>query len=65
MVTKGTDEQAQEIEEARSEKFLTYRPTVTALENILFATAPLLDHGFIRVVDYVRRGYQHRLNGDN
>jgi thymidylate synthase (FAD) len=53
MGEKGIQEQSQEIEEARSEKFQTFRPTVPALENILFTSASILDHGFIRVVDYM------------
>ncbi len=42
-----------EIEEARNQQFKTERPTVPALEEILFSRIPLLDHGFIRVVDYM------------
>jgi thymidylate synthase (FAD) len=32
---------------------LTRRPTVPALEERLFRPIPLLDHGFVRVVDYL------------
>jgi len=42
-----------EIEAARSERFETRRATVPALEEILFLKTPVLDHGFIRVVDYM------------
>jgi thymidylate synthase (FAD) len=31
----------------------TYRPTVAALEEMLGKTFPILDHGFIRLVDYM------------
>lgn len=42
-----------EIENARSSQSLTRRPTVAALEDILFTLFPVLDHGFVRVVDYM------------
>jgi hypothetical protein len=42
-----------EIERARQESNRTRRPTVPALEEILFEPIPVLDHGFIRVVDYM------------
>lgn len=32
---------------------LTMRPTVQALEKMLFVVNPVLDHGFIRLVDYM------------
>lgn len=32
---------------------LTRRPTVAALEERLFTPVPVLDHGFVRVVDYM------------
>jgi len=42
-----------EIKEMRSKKYSTLRPTVKAMEDILFKPYLLLDHGFIRVVDYM------------
>lgn len=45
--------QKQEIEEIRHETFETRRATVPALEEILFEAIPVLDHGFIRVIDYM------------
>ena len=42
-----------EIEAARAIRHETRRATVPALEEILFALHPVLDHGFIRVVDYM------------
>ncbi len=45
--------QINEIEAARTERTSTLRPTVPALEEILFQALPVLDHGFIRVVDYL------------
>ncbi len=46
-------EQADEIREARSQAQSTLRPTVAAMENLLHTPLPVLDHGFIRVVDYM------------
>lgn len=47
------DGQKQEIAEARGQSAPTRRPTVSALEEILFEPLPVLDHGFVRVVDYM------------
>jgi thymidylate synthase (FAD) len=48
-----TPEQAAEIAEARGRAASTIRPTVPALEAMLFAAVPILDHGFVRVIDYM------------
>ena len=48
-----TPEQTTEIEAARGRTHATLRPTVPALEEKLFTAFPVLDHGFIRVVDYM------------
>jgi thymidylate synthase (FAD) len=48
-----TDAQQQELAEAKAARFETRRPTVPALEAMLFEPIPLLDHGFIRVIDYM------------
>jgi thymidylate synthase (FAD) len=46
--------QQQEIEAARAAAATaTRRPTVPALEALLFQPLPVLDHGFLRVVDYM------------
>lgn len=37
----------------RDSKSETYRPTVSVLEKILHLPFPILDHGFVRVVDYM------------
>jgi thymidylate synthase (FAD) len=42
-----------EIEAARAEVNPTRRPTVAALEEILGRPLPVLDHGFVRVIDYM------------
>jgi thymidylate synthase (FAD) len=46
-------DQAAAIEEARSRVASTIRPTVPALEAMLFQPEPVLDHGFVRVIDYM------------
>jgi thymidylate synthase (FAD) len=46
------DQQA-EITAARAEQTPTRRPTVAALEEILYEALPVLDHGLVRVVDYM------------
>jgi thymidylate synthase (FAD) len=48
----STDQQA-EIDQARGGAQPTLRPSVPALEEILFQALPVLDHGFVRVVDYM------------
>ena len=46
-------EQRDEIVSQRSETRPTRRATVLALEEILYEPLPVLDHGFIRVIDYM------------
>jgi thymidylate synthase (FAD) len=48
-----TDEQCQEIAAERAETRPTRRATVPALEEILYEAIPVLDHGFVRVIDYM------------
>ena len=48
-----TDEQRDEIAQARDARHQTRRPSVPALEEMLFTAYPVLDHGFVRVVDYM------------
>jgi thymidylate synthase (FAD) len=48
-----TDQQTQEIAAARAQQAPTARPTVPALEAMLFTPLPVLDHGFVRVIDYM------------
>jgi thymidylate synthase (FAD) len=48
-----TPAQQAEIEEQRQTRAETRRPTVLALEEILYQAIPVLDHGFIRVIDYM------------
>jgi thymidylate synthase (FAD) len=42
-----------EIAAARDQSSTTRRATVPALEEILFTPLPVLDHGFVRVIDYM------------
>ncbi len=48
-----TEQQEAEIEVARAQRSPTARPTVAALEATLFEAIPVLDHGFVRVIDYM------------
>ena len=48
-----TDAQRAELEQARAARAETRRATVPALEAMLYQVMPVLDHGFIRVVDYM------------
>jgi thymidylate synthase (FAD) len=48
-----TPEQKAEIDRLRAETAPTRRATVPALEEILYEAIPVLDHGFVRVIDYM------------
>jgi thymidylate synthase (FAD) len=48
-----SDTHRQEIASARTDAAPTLRATVPALEAVLFEPFPVLDHGFVRVVDYM------------
>src|ERR1700726_2448569 len=48
-----TDDQLAEIAASRATTAPTLRATVPALEAMLFTPIPVLDHGFVRVVDYM------------
>ncbi len=50
---KLTKEQSQEIKEQQLQENKTKRVTVPELENVLYEAIPILDHGFIRVIDYM------------
>ena len=50
---KLTEQQKQEIADQKAQKFETRRVTSPELEKILYDAIPILDHGFIRVVDYM------------
>lgn len=48
-----TESETLEIEELQQQLLPTRRPTVQAVEDILYKPIPVLDHGFVRVVDYM------------
>jgi thymidylate synthase (FAD) len=48
-----TPEQQAEVDALRGETHQTRRATVPALEEILYDAIPVLDHGFVRVIDYM------------
>jgi len=50
---KLTKEQQEEIKNQQSQESKTKRVTVPELEKILYEALPVLDHGFVRVVDYM------------
>ena len=52
-IMKLTKEQSAEIKNQQSQSNSTKRVTVPELENILYEALPALDHGFVRVVDYM------------
>lgn len=47
------EQQLSEINENRQQKAQTARATVEAMEEILYKPIKVLDHGFVRVVDYM------------
>ena len=48
-----TPEQQAEIDALREEQHQTRRATVPAVEEVLYQPLEVLDHGFVRVVDYM------------
>jgi len=50
---KLTIEQKQEIADQQAQRHETKRVTSPELEKILYEALPVLDHGFVRVVDYM------------
>jgi thymidylate synthase (FAD) len=48
-----TSEQKKEIKEQQSQSNSTKRVTSPELEKVLYEAIPVLDHGFIRVIDYM------------
>ncbi len=51
--SEGFDMPMDEIEELRAQTATTRRATVSAMEEHLYSIKPVLDHGFIRVIDYM------------
>ena len=50
---KLTPEQKKEISEQKSQRNTTKRVVSSELEKILYDPISVLDHGFVRVVDYM------------
>ena len=48
-----SDQQKKEILDQQTQKNTTKRVTSPELEKILYEAIPVLDHGFVRVVDYM------------
>ena len=48
-----SDEQRAEISAQQAQRAETRRATVPALEAVLFTPMPVLDHGFVRAIDYM------------
>ena len=48
-----SEQQKKEILEQQNQKNTTKRVTSPELEKILYEAVPVLDHGFVRVVDYM------------
>ena len=50
---KLTKEQSIEIKTQQNQSNETKRVTVPRLEEVLYEALPALDHGFVRVIDYM------------
>ena len=50
---KLNEQQQAELEEVYQQEYTTKRPTVPALEKRMFQPIPCLDHGFVRLIDYM------------
>ena len=48
-----SEEDKKSVEEEKKKSFTTKRATVGDLENSLFTIYPVLDHGLVRVIDYM------------
>ena len=48
-----TEQQKKEILEQQAQENITRRVISPELEKILYEAQPVLDHGFVRVVDYM------------
>ena len=50
---KLTKEQIKDIKDIQNQENKTKRVVAPELEKVLFEAMPILDHGFIRVIDYM------------
>ena len=48
-----SEQDKKSVEEERKKSFTTKRATVEGLENSLFKIFSVLDHGLVRVIDYM------------
>ena len=48
-----SEQQKKDIKDQQAQKNTTKRVTSPELEKILYEAMPVLDHGFVRVVDYM------------
>ena len=48
-----TETQEQDIQDLQTQTYATRREIAPALEEILYEAFPILDHGFVRVMDYM------------
>ena len=53
MTELTTPQQQAEVDALRAQRYETTRATVPELEELLHTPIPILDHGFVRVVDYM------------
>lgn len=53
MSTALKSDKSQEIQQLKDETSVTRRATVFSLEEVLYEPFPVLDHGFVRVIDYM------------
>jgi len=51
--TKKLNQSMTSQNRAKTQQFITRRATVVSLESILYESIKVLDHGFIRVIDYM------------
>ena len=50
---KLSKKQIEEIKDLQSQSYKTKRVIAPDLEEVLYEAIPILDHGFIRVIDYM------------
>ena len=56
MTESTTPQQQADADALHAQRYETTRATAPALEDLLHTPVPLLDHGFVRVVDYMGGG---------
>lgn len=53
LIGRLTPEQRAEVEALRASSATTRRATASAIDELLYLPIPVLDHGFVRVIDYM------------